>query len=59
MSDKLYDPKCYELAAYFLEGASLGKYPEERIGDLAYVIQSAIEDWCEETGMDISGERSS
>jgi len=42
------DPKCHELAAYFLEdeGApSLSLYTFEQIDDLAQTIQDAIENW--------------
>lgn len=41
---KLFDPKCHELAEYFLDrGAS-----DKRKNDLAYEIQTAVEDWLSE-----------
>lgn len=38
-----FDPKCYELAEYFLRdnGAATGDHKD----DLAQAIQDAIEDW--------------
>lgn len=39
----MFDPKCYELAQYFL--ADNGAATEEHKNDLAQVIQDAIEFW--------------
>ena len=42
-----YDPKCEELARFFLDAES-GAKQEGRVRQLAGVIQKAIEDWMEE-----------
>lgn len=40
----LYDPKCYELAEYFLPDGA-----DERLkNSLAYEIQCSVEEWIEE-----------
>ena len=39
--EHLYDPKCYDLAEYFLLGEN------GDADDLAYTIQTAVEDWFE------------
>jgi hypothetical protein len=42
---RTYDPRCYELAEVFLtEHVNSPKY-KELAHELAYEIQSAIEDW--------------
>lgn len=38
-----FDPKCYELAEYFLRDNNAAT--DEHKNDLAQVIQDAIEDW--------------
>lgn len=44
-ADVSFDPKCYELAEYFLRNN--GAATEDHKRDLAQVIQDAIEDWPE------------
>jgi len=39
----MFDPKCYELAEYFLRDN--GAATEEHKSDLAQAIQDAVEDW--------------
>jgi hypothetical protein len=43
MAKVSYDPKCEELARYFLMGEA--DRTEELVRELAGVIQRAIEDW--------------
>jgi hypothetical protein len=42
-----FDPKCYELAEYFLHDN--GAATEQHKSDLAQTIQDAIEDWSIDT----------
>jgi hypothetical protein len=42
----MFDPKCHELAAAFLEDET-GINSAAKIDDLAQTIQSAIESWIE------------
>jgi hypothetical protein len=43
----MHDPKCEELARYFLEDESMAT--EKHIQELADVIQQAIEGWLEKS----------
>lgn len=43
---KLFHPKCYELAGYFLDDVESAT--EAQRNDLASAIQQAIEDWLED-----------
>jgi hypothetical protein len=47
---KLYDPKCEELAHWFLDDEEPERRKEGDVGELAGVIQRAIEDWMEGNG---------
>ena len=48
MGDSLYDPKCEELARYFLEDEDAATASPERISELAQRIQDAIEEYLAE-----------
>jgi hypothetical protein len=43
-----YDPKCAELAQWFLDDAYGTEYDESLLNTLAGVIQTAIEGWFED-----------
>jgi len=45
-----YDPKCVELAQWFLDDAYGTEYDERLVNALAGVIQTAIEGWFEDQG---------
>ena len=42
-----YDPKCYELAQYFLDSVLDGPVSADTVDDLAFQIQCAIDDFIE------------
>lgn len=54
---RLHDPKCHELAEYFLSDSPALR-SKTLIDDLAQTIQDTIEDWIERTDEErIQGER--
>ena len=46
-----YDPKCYDLAWLFLDGADVDKQLDMHAAHLAQRIQDTIEDFLKEKGL--------